>query len=779
MTRSLLVSLAVAVALFGVLFLPDLLAGRVFAYRDVAYYHLPISRVVGAEWRAGRVPFWNPYIACGTPLAANPNNYALYPSRVLDVVLSPEAAIQVHLLGHWLVGGVAMGALASTLGLGTLAAAATSGVFLLAGPMLSLLSFANLAPFLAWIPLTALATLRLRRAPGFRSAALLGVSLAIQTTFGEPGLFLVEAAFLAAVTLADPAPAGPARSILAWGAIAGALALVVAAPALVPTLQLAARSARAGDLRAELGYSVSPFGLLELLVPQLFGSYHTLEKLTYWGELFHAGRGPFLLSISLGACAVTLGAAGIVVRGRRAAGLGAAAVLGILVSMGGYVPGVREMLFSEAGRWLRWPVKITLLPALVAALGVGLAVDALAGRAGGRRRAAVTAGVLGVAVGAAMLALARSFAPNAPADALGPTLLAPLSGQKDVPAILAEVSGRLARTGAFALAAAALAVLAATFVPKRPRLGTLLAAALALVCIAELAPPQRAVNRGTPVDVLRADTPILSEGRALALRGLRVDFPTELWEVQLGRSPGEPDEWWPRIHLDRELGNFYHPVGEGILMTFVNPDRLVSADASARSAAYPRLSPDEQRCMRRLLGIGGTVTAGPGASVAPGAIAHLTTAGWPVAIVPNGDAIPVASWLAALPESLPSPPWGGDFLRAACERVTSAEDPAAMRVPSHAAGRWTLETKAPRAGFVALTETSDPGWSAQVDGRAAGVLPYLHDFQAVAVPAGKHRVEWSYRPRGWNALVVVSLLGLAVCAAALLPRRRAADAVRA
>jgi hypothetical protein len=145
-------------------------------------------------------------------------------------------------------------------------------------------------------------------------------------------------------------------------------------------------------------------------------------------------------------------------------------------------------------------------------------------------------------------------------------------------------------------------------------------------------------------------------------------------------------------------------------------------------------------------------------------------------MIPNVDAIPVASWLAALPESLPSPPWGGDFLRAACERVSSAGDPSAMRVLSRVPGEWTLETKSPRAGFVALTESGDPGWSVRVDGRAAAVVLYLHDFQAVAVPAGKHRVEWSYRPRAWNALVLVSILGLALCASAFRPRRRAAAA---
>lgn len=770
MRRSLFATLAVVAALFSVLFLPELLAGRVFAYRDVAYYHLPISRVVGAEWRAGRVPFWNPYVACGTPLAANPNNYALYPSRVLDLAMSAEAAMQVHLLGHWILGGVAIGVLASWLGGSTAAAAVSSSVFLLAGPMLSLLSFANLAPFLAWIPLTALAALRVRRAPRLRSAGALAICLAIQTTFGEPSLFLVEAVFLAAVVLADPAPRAPLRTSAAWTAAALALSLLVAAPALVPTLELAARSARAGDPGAELGYSVQSFGLLELVVPQLFGSYHTLEKSTYWGEIFHAGRGPFLLSISLGASAWTLGLAGLAARGRRALPLAAALAIGLLLAMGATVPGVRTLFFSEAGRWLRWPVKLTLLPALALAVAAGFGVDALAGRAPGRRRAAIVAGALGAAMGIALLVLARSFAPDAPESALGPTLLAPLVELKDVATILREVSSRLARTGGFALATAALAAAAATCA-RKPRVAQLVVPALALLPLLELALPQRAVNRGTPVDVLRVDTPILSEARAWTVRGFRVHFPIEHWEARLARGPGDPDEWWPRIRLDRELGNFYHPVGERIATPFVNPDRLVSADAAARSEAFPRLSPHEQRAMKRLLGIAATVVVGPPAT-APGLLPHRTIAGWPVALAPDVDAVPIASWLGALPELLPAQTWGGDFVRAASANAARTYAGAA-RIAARSPGRWRIETSAESEGFVALTESSDPGWSVHVDGRTVPSVPYLHDFRAVGVPAGKHEVEWTYRPRGWSACVAVSLLGLVLCAASF---RRRTDA---
>ncbi|HMB71337.1 MAG TPA: hypothetical protein VKU85_18650, partial [bacterium] len=166
-------ALLAGAALFSFLFLPDLLDERVFAYRDAANYHLPVSRLISAELREGRLPFWNPGIACGTPLAANPNNYAWYPTRLLELALSPEAALQVHFFAHWIAGGAAMAALAGMLGASLVPAIGAAGLYLLAGPVLSLLNFANLAPFLFWAPATMCAAVAMRRAPGAGPAAAL------------------------------------------------------------------------------------------------------------------------------------------------------------------------------------------------------------------------------------------------------------------------------------------------------------------------------------------------------------------------------------------------------------------------------------------------------------------------------------------------------------------------------------------------------------------------------------------------------------------------------
>lgn len=66
-------------------------------------------------------------------------------------------------------------------------------------------------------------------------------------------------------------------------------------------------------------------------------------------------------------------------------------------------------------------------------------------------------------------------------------------------------------------------------------------------------------------------------------------------------------------------------------------------------------------------------------------------------------------------------------------------------------------------GKLALHEQFFPGWTATIDGKRAVAEPWMGAFQAVAVPAGEHTVEFRYRSRllGLGAgISLVALLGL-------------------
>jgi hypothetical protein len=78
-------------------------------------------------------------------------------------------------------------------------------------------------------------------------------------------------------------------------------------------------------------------------------------------------------------------------------------------------------------------------------------------------------------------------------------------------------------------------------------------------------------------------------------------------------------------------------------------------------------------------------------------------------------------------------------------------------------GYYEIEAECEADGYLVLSEAYYPGWTADIDGRAAEVLPANHLIQTIRLSAGKHVVRFRYRSR-------FLALGFAVAAlAALVP----------
>jgi hypothetical protein len=85
-----------------------------------------------------------------------------------------------------------------------------------------------------------------------------------------------------------------------------------------------------------------------------------------------------------------------------------------------------------------------------------------------------------------------------------------------------------------------------------------------------------------------------------------------------------------------------------------------------------------------------------------------------------------------LPEGLPRPASPG--FEATARIVTET--------PDHV----HLETELNEPGYVVLVDAFDEGWEATLDGRRATVLRANLAFRAVAVPGGRHAIDYAYKP---------------------------------
>lgn len=105
-----------------------------------------------------------------------------------------------------------------------------------------------------------------------------------------------------------------------------------------------------------------------------------------------------------------------------------------------------------------------------------------------------------------------------------------------------------------------------------------------------------------------------------------------------------------------------------------------------------------------------------------------------------------------------------------------ASGPADVEVVTDGFDEIDVDVDAAGAGYLVVADALQNGWTVQVDGRPAEVLAADHGVVAVAVPAGRHAVSWSYGSTaltvgGWTSgATAVGLL--AVLGVALVRRRR-------
>lgn len=107
------------------------------------------------------------------------------------------------------------------------------------------------------------------------------------------------------------------------------------------------------------------------------------------------------------------------------------------------------------------------------------------------------------------------------------------------------------------------------------------------------------------------------------------------------------------------------------------------------------------------------------------------------------------------------PPGSPDWVRNGPARVT---------VASYRSNSMTLAVDAEQEAVIATSVTAWRGWQARLDGAPLEPLGYNHAFLGFRVPAGRHRIDLRYRPRGFGIGATLSVLTLV--AIAVFSRRR-------
>ena len=260
----------------------------------------PWRAFYAATLHTGYLPLWNPHQFCGTPFAANSQSAIFYPFNLLFCILPVWRAFGVSVLLHlFLTGSFAYLFLRRAMDLGRAAALLGAASWQLCHWQVAWLALPTFLCVSAWLPLALLLVDRAAERPSPTRALPLGLCLGLMLLAGHLQIAFYCFGLIVAYALFRVVPRVKSdwRRLLPCAAVALALALGVAAPQVLPAMELARVSHRAGAAATWEAYqsyvrlALPPIHLVTLFAPGFFGSP---TRGTYWGVGLNGGPGAYM-----------------------------------------------------------------------------------------------------------------------------------------------------------------------------------------------------------------------------------------------------------------------------------------------------------------------------------------------------------------------------------------------------------------------------------------------------------------------------------------------------
>ena len=263
-------------------------SGKILARGDTFEYFYPYWDARNAAFRDGRLPHWTPDLFLGAPTLANPQIGAYYPLNWLTAPFRAPTAVSLSILLHSaLAAAGACWLYRETVSRRWLPAMAAGVIYAFSGHLGAHVEQINQLQGLAWMPLLfALVQRALMSDRPMRHVLLLAIVWTMQIFSGHTQTVFISGVGLGIFALAQAAwerdrrqqRKNLRRALLILGSGFG-IALALALPQLLPSLELLRLSNRSGglDLGSATAFSLPPSLLGRALLPnydgQLFGEF--------------------------------------------------------------------------------------------------------------------------------------------------------------------------------------------------------------------------------------------------------------------------------------------------------------------------------------------------------------------------------------------------------------------------------------------------------------------------------------------------------------------------
>lgn len=289
--RIILIALLVLVGFIVLQYHQLIFSGLILGRGDTFSYFYPYWGIRNASIQAGQIPLWANEIMMGVPLLANPQIGLFYPPNWLSFGSNAPDAIRVSIILHLIWGGMGVFTLMRrSLYTGIAASLGSALLFMMGGYMGSHVEQINQLQGLVWMPWIFYFLHRMmRKRRVLLNASLLSMALALQLFTGHTqtvfitgfGLLVYGLLYAWRIGKAEPTSSAFKQMVIIGFSlgIVVVLALALASPQLIPTMELTGLSNRSGGLNPQEATAFSlPFSYIgQSLLPnyeaRLFGEY--------------------------------------------------------------------------------------------------------------------------------------------------------------------------------------------------------------------------------------------------------------------------------------------------------------------------------------------------------------------------------------------------------------------------------------------------------------------------------------------------------------------------
>ncbi len=727
---------------------------------DLNSYFFPLGAFSARALQNGQVSLWNPSVFGGMPQLANYQAAMLYPPNLLAWLIHRPfsyGTLELLAIGHYLIASVGVYALARSIEMRRFPATTAAIVFSASGFLTAHLGHYSMLSVAAWLPWLLLTLRKTALTNSWLWACASAVVIFLAATGGHQQMLLYEltaggvwwlywvgtrhelwpwqgsiaSAEAFGVALRDQWREVGFDALQAGGALVAGLGM--AAPMILPSLQMAAHSVRSGlSYEQATEFSVEPIALFQFVLPKAFGSNPT----DYWGS-FSSGE----IWAYVGVVTLVFAVIGLVMRPSEVRLLLAGfATVALIFALGPWTPLHGWVYrFIPPYNLIRAPARgyvfVDLSLALLA--GFGLQEVAYQGNVSERVQVVLRRSIRWLLLGLAALVLV--IIP------LFYSLILGVNDPSNRPVIAVDGLNLLV----VYLVATVVLLWALSRGKVRGATACLLATSLIVL---DLYGATASFNPGTDdlTAGYRHPEAISFLQKQMAQAGpFRIASTTLAWQPDLAMVAGLQD-----------AGGLFDPMQPG------NYKKVSDA-----------LSGSQSQTLYDLLNVRYLITDTK-ASAPSTAFSEVLRTGDGLVIWENHDVLPrvklVYSATPASADDALSAVINPGFDPASTLYLTGGLAPAqaggsgSAIITSYQDDRVSINVQTDRSAYLVLSDTSFPGWNATVDGQTTPVATADGIFRAVSVPAGTHTVEFDYRPSIVVRSVMLALASLGLFGAGLM-----------